>query len=96
MSSDQATLEAIQETLEGFQAHSVSLADVIERVPTLVKDINLDAPWRDEFVGYWWTLEQVHEEAIEAGEGVRLPAERREAVDEAINRMQGLLDTAKA
>jgi hypothetical protein len=91
-SNNRELFEQIQETLEGFQAHSVTLSDVIERVPSLVKEINVDAPWRDEFVGYWWTLEQVHEEAIEIGESRRLPVERRQAVDEAIIRMQTMID----
>jgi hypothetical protein len=51
-----------------------------------------DENWRAEFVGYWWTLEQVHEEAIELGESRRLPTDRRDAVDTAVNGMLRLVD----
>lgn len=76
-----------------FRSHTIRLADLVERVPTLVKSLeDADEAWRAEFVGYWWTLEQVHEEAIEAGESRRLPSERRDAVDTAINGMIRLVD----
>ena len=93
-SSDHIIFEQIHEALEAFQSHSLSLNDLIDRVPALVKSVGDDAPWKDEFVGYWWTLEQVHEEAIEIGESRRLPVERRHAVDDAVLGMQRLIDGA--
>lgn len=83
----------IKDNLLMFRSHTIRLADLVERVPTLVKSLeDADEAWRAEFVGYWWTLEQVHEEAIEAGESRRLPSERRDAVDTAINGMIRLVD----
>jgi hypothetical protein len=83
----------IRDNLRLFQAHTIRLADLIERVPPLVKALGEDDPtWKAEFVGYWWTLEQVHEEAIELGESRRLPSERRDAVDTAIGGMIRLIN----
>src|SRR5689334_1593186 len=93
MSQTQQTYQDIREALMQFQAHTIRLADLIEQVPNLVKTIeDTDETWKAEFVGYWWTLEQVHEEAIEAGESRRLPPERRNSVDEAIAGMLHLVN----
>lgn len=92
--SDHIIFEQIHEALEAFQSRQSTLNDLIDRVPSLVKSVSDDAPWKDEFVGYWWTLEQVHEEAIEIGESGRLPVERRQAVDDAVLGMQRLIDGA--
>jgi chromatin segregation and condensation protein Rec8/ScpA/Scc1 (kleisin family) len=87
------TYQDIREALQQFQTHSIRLADLIERVPELVKTLGEgDEQWKAEFVGFWWTLEQVHEEAIEVGESRRLPPERRNAVDEAVNGMMQLIN----
>lgn len=93
MNQTQQTYSDIREALSAFQAHTIRLADLIEQVPELVKTIeDTDETWKAEFVGYWWTLEQVHEEAIEVGESRRLPPERRNAVDEAVAGMLGLVN----
>jgi hypothetical protein len=93
MNQTQQTYSDIREALMAFQTHTIRLADLIEQVPELVKTIeDTDETWKAEFVGYWWTLEQVHEEAIEVGESRRLPPERRNAVDEAVTGMISLVD----
>jgi hypothetical protein len=93
MNQTEQTYQDIREALLQFQAHSIRLSDLIERVPELVKTLgSSDEQWKAEFVGYWWTLEQVHEEAIEVGESRRLPPERRNSVDEAVNGMIDLIN----
>jgi hypothetical protein len=93
MNQTEQTYQDIREALLQFQAHSIRLGDLIERVPELVKTLgDADEQWKAEFVGYWWTLEQVHEEAIEVGESRRLPPERRNSVDEAVNGMISLIN----
>jgi len=93
MNQTQQAYQDIREALMQFRSHAIRLADLIEQVPELVKTIDdSDELWRAEFIGYWWTLEQVHEEAIEVGESRRLPPERRNAVDEAIEGMITLIN----
>lgn len=93
MNQTEQTYQDIRESLMQFQEHSIRLADLIERVPGLIKTLgDSDEQWKAEFVGYWWTLEQVHEEAIEVGESRRLPEARRGSVDTAINGMITLIN----
>jgi hypothetical protein len=93
MNQTQQTYQDIRQALMQFQTHAIRLADLIEQVPELVKAIDhADEQWRAEFIGYWWTLEQVHEEAIEVGESRRLPPQRRNAVDEAVTGMLRLVN----
>jgi len=92
--AERQLLEEIQQALTAFRAHSLSLSDLIERIPALVKELEPEPTWKGEFVGYWWTLENVHEEAIEAGESRRLPPERRAAVDDSVDGMLRLTRTA--
>lgn len=83
--------------LTGFRSGKVSLSNLIDEVPGVVKRIDLTDPtWHDRFVGYWWTLEQVHAEAIDLGESSRLPSDRRTVVDEAIDGMIDLVAEVKA
>lgn len=90
--SGSTTLAQLDSMLTGFRSGEVKLGDLIDNVPHLVKKLDVtDAPWKDRFIGYWWTLEQVHSEAIDLGESRRLPPERREAVDEAIDGMIDLV-----
>lgn len=86
------TIDQIDTMLKGFRSGTVRLGDLIDEVPVLVKELDAsDAPWKDRFIGYWWTLEQVHSEAIDLGESRRLPPERRDAVDQAIDGMINLV-----
>jgi hypothetical protein len=92
MSKNSQGFEAIRDTLLAFQSHDIRLADLVEEVPSVLKNLQTEQEWKDQFVSYWWTLEQIHEEAIEVGESRRLPPERRHSVDVAINGMIGLVD----
>ncbi len=89
-------IEALDQLLTEFRSGQIRLSEFIDTVPPMVKQLNInDVDWKDRFVGYWWTLEQVQSEAIDVGESRRLPQERRETVDEAINGMVSLVAEAK-
>lgn len=93
--AERDTLTRIHQALVGFRSGAMNLASLIEEVPSLVKQLDPPSPeWKNEFVSYWWTLENVHEEAIEAGEARRLPPERRDAVDDAVAGMLRLSESA--
>lgn len=82
-------------TVDGFRSHSVSLSDVVERLPDLLgRAEGLDEEWREAYISCWWTLEQVHGEAIDLGESRRMPAGSRDTVDDAIDGLSRLLDEA--
>ena len=87
--------EQLQQCLTNFRARSISLSDLIERLPTLIKNIDDPDPiWKEECIGCWWTLEQIHEDAIELGESRRMPPESRKQVDDAIDRLGRLVNGA--
>lgn len=87
--------EEMAECLVGFRAGTMRLGDLVERLPELLKTLgDIDPVWRETYVGYWWTLEQVHGEAIELGESSRMPPDARRTVDEAIAGLDRLVQEA--
>ena len=97
MADSQVLYGQMRECLVGFRAHTMKLGDLLDTIPSLLKQVPAtDQGWKDEFVGYWWTLEQVHEAAIELGESGRMPESTRETVDEAVDGLTRLVDGALA
>jgi hypothetical protein len=95
--SHRAQYEQMQEALLGFRSGTMLLSDLIDRLPTLLRGIeNPPQAWRDEYVSYWWTLEQIHGQAIDLGESRRMPAESRQTVDDAIAGLERLVQGALA
>ena len=85
--------EEMRTCIAGFKGHTVKLGDLVERLPELLKQIeNVDEVWKAEYVSCWWTLEQVHGDAIEVGESGRLPGGTRETVDDAIQSLERLVN----
>lgn len=94
---DLTKYQEIQETLDGFRTHSLKLGDLVDQLPQIIKDLDHPDPeWREEFVSYWWTLEQVHTTAINIGESGRMPADTRRTVDDALEKMEKLIKSALA
>jgi len=95
MPNEQQVYGLMRECLVGFRAHTMKLGDLLERMPELLKEVDRPDPaWKAEFIGYWWTLEQVHEEAIELGESGRMPSSTRDTVDEAIDGLDRVVERA--
>ncbi len=95
MANDREQYERIQHALLGFRSGAMNLNDLLEAVPSILKDVESPDPaWKDEFVSYWWTLEQVHEDAIELGESRRMPAGSRVTVDAALEGLDRLVREA--
>lgn len=93
--SQQDCLRQIQQYLEDFHAGKKRLGDLVDDLPDLLKAVpDPDPMWREEFVGYWWTLEQIHSEAIDLGESRRMPTDTRRTVDEAIGALGRLTNEA--
>lgn len=85
----------MRECLTGFSDGSVRLSDVIDRLPELLKRLDgADEEWREQYVEYWWTLENIHGEAIELGESRRMPPDTRKTVDDAVIGLNHLVDSA--
>jgi hypothetical protein len=71
--------------LEAFPRGAISLRKLIEDLRSLVEALELPSPaWKDEFIGEWWTLEQVYAVAIDRNELDHLPTESQELVDTAV------------
>ncbi len=97
MSDQRQVYAQMQEALLGFRAHTMRLGDLLERLPELMKQLpEADPTWKAEWVSYWWTLEQVHESAIELGESGRMPGGTRQTVDDAIDGLERLVQGAMA
>ncbi len=95
MSDARQNYESMKEALVGFRSGTMPLSDLIDRLPALLKEnTDVDPEWREEFVGCWWTLEQIHGEAIDLGESRRLPTGARETVDDAIQGLERLVNRA--
>ncbi len=95
--SERKHYEQLQECVDGFRSHTVTLSDLIERIPELLKDLDdIDPSWKAECVSYWWTLEQVHGAAIDLGESGRLPKNTRQTVDDAVDGIDRLVQGALA
>lgn len=87
----------MKEVLIGFRSGTMPLSDLIDRLPSLLKEAgDVDPAWREEFVGCWWTLEQIHGEAIDIGESRSMPKGSRDTVDDAIEGLNRLVDRALA
>ena len=92
---DNQIYKRMQECLLGFRAHTMNLGALVDELPQLVKELREpNAVWKSEFVSYWWTLEQIHGEAIEMGESGRMPADARKTVDESIEGLDRLVNGA--
>lgn len=95
MSANTELFEQMKQTVDGFRAHTLPLSDVIERLPQLLSRAEgIDEEWREEYISCWWTLEQVHGEAIDLGEATRMPRGSRDTVDDAIDGLRKLIDSA--
>lgn len=95
MSEARQQYEAMQECIQGFKAHTMKLGDLVEILPEQMKAVDHpDEAWKAEWMGYWWTLEQVHGDAIDLGESGRLPEGTRETVDDAIEGLERLVNSA--
>lgn len=91
----QGPYEQMKQRLVGFRAGTVRLGDLVEDLPALVKEVpDIDPTWRDRYVSYWWTLEQVHGDAIDLGEAQRMPSDTRSTVDDALDGLESLVDQA--
>lgn len=91
---DKQRYESIDHCLSAFRSGSVKLGDLVEQIPEILKQIDdPDPAWKDEFVSYWWTLEQIHETAIEIGESRRMPPQSRQTVDDAVNSMKKMVSS---
>ena len=89
--------EEMAECLLGFRSGAMRLGDLVERLPELLKGLeDPDPAWRETYVGYWWTLEQVHGQAIDLGESSRMPSDSRRTVDDAVAGLQQLVSQALA
>lgn len=87
--------EKMAECLVGFKAGTMRLGDLVEQLPELLKELEQPDPeWREACVGYWWTLEQVHGQAIELGESSRMPPDSRATVDDAVAGLDRLVQEA--
>jgi hypothetical protein len=51
----------------------------------------LPSPWRDEFRGHWWTLEQVYAVALDRDELSALPDDAVSDIEEAVSALEELL-----
>lgn len=95
--SSTETYQAMQEALLGFRSGTLALPDLVDKLPQLLKDLgDVDPVWREEFVSCWWTLEQIHGEAIDLGESRRMPTGSRDTVDDAIEGLERLVNNAMA
>lgn len=93
--NDQEQYEAMRECMAKFHAHTMNLGDLIDELPQIVKKLeDVDPAWKSEFVSYWWTLEQIHGDAIDLGQSGRMPEGTRGTVDDAIVGLDGLINGA--
>jgi hypothetical protein len=88
--------EEMSECLLGFRAGTMRLGDLVERLPELVKELgdDIDPTWKAAFVSQWWTLEQIHGQAIDLGESTRMPTDTRRTVDDAVASLDELVRQA--
>jgi hypothetical protein len=94
--SQKQPYEQMSECLLGFRAGTMKLGDLVERLPELVKELgdDVDPGWKANFVSQWWTLEQVHGQAIDLGESTRMPPDTRRTVDDAVSSLDQLVREA--
>ena len=84
--------ELMLDRLEAHRRGAISLRRLIQDLRSLVEALELpSSAWKDEFVGEWWTLEQVYAVAIDRNELDHLPTESQELVDTAIASLRDMV-----
>jgi hypothetical protein len=82
---DLCQYELMLDRLEAFRRGAISLRKLVEDLRSLVEALELSSPaWKEEFVGEWWTLEQVYAVAIDRNELDDLPTESEQLVETAV------------
>lgn len=77
--------ELMLDRLDSFRRGAISLRKLVEDLRSLVEALERPSPaWKEEFVGEWWTLEQVYAVAIDRNELDHLPTESQELVNMAV------------
>lgn len=89
-------LELALSALDGYRRLELKLGSLISDLDALWNEFRLEPEdWLESFRGHWWTLEQFHAVALDRGLAV-LPDDFEVVVDEAVDQLRFLVDSAMA
>lgn len=91
LTPDQRIQLQARTALVGYRSGAVPLRRLIDDLDVVWNNLPT-TEWSEEFRGNWWTLEQVYVVALDRGEIDTLPADAVAEIEEAIGRLERLVD----